>query len=154
MKVYRVKCVQKLPITLEKAWDFFSRPENLGRITPPHMNFNIVHASGPDEVFTGKLIEYRVSPFPLMRVTWVTEISMVQPGKYFIDEQRFGPFALWHHTHFFRQTESGVEMTDEVNYAIPLGWLGRLANALLVARQVNGIFEFRKKALEEIFRTS
>lgn len=151
MKVYTLKSRQFLPITLDEAWKFFSNPENLGAITPPHMGFRILYRSGGGEMYPGQLIRYVIRIAPHIPVQWITEITHVMEGKYFIDEQRFGPYALWHHQHHFRKTAGGIEMIDEINYAIPLGILGRLVHALFVGKQVKAIFAYRKEVLEQRF---
>jgi len=151
MKVYNLKRTQELPITIEEAWDFFSTPKNLGKITPSHMGFKILYQSGGDTTYSGQIIRYEVSILPGVTVHWVTEITHVSEYKYFVDEQRFGPYALWHHQHWFEKVPGGVLMTDEVNYAIPFGPLGRLANWLFVERQVNAIFDHRFQILGDYF---
>jgi ligand-binding SRPBCC domain-containing protein len=152
MKIYNLTRTQFLPISLPEAWEFFSTPKNLSKITPEHMGFKILYISGGDKAYAGQIIRYHVSILPGIKVHWVTEITQVKEPSHFIDEQRFGPYALWHHQHHFKEVSGGVEMTDEVNYAIPLGLLGRLAHALFVGREVNRIFEHRFKVLEEYFR--
>ena len=151
MKVYKLRTEQTLPISLDEAWDFFSTPKNLNEITPPDMSFEIL--SGADErMYSGQLITYKIRPLLNIPMTWVTEITHVGAPNYFVDEQRFGPYALWHHQHRFKEVENGVEMEDELNYAIPLGFLGRIANALFVEKQVNRIFDHRYQVLEELFK--
>jgi ligand-binding SRPBCC domain-containing protein len=152
MKVYLLKRTQFLPISLSEAWDFFSTPKNLSKITPEHMGFKILYISGGDKAYAGQIIRYHVSILPGIKVHWVTEITQVKEPLHFIDEQRFGPYALWHHQHHFKEVPGGVEMTDEVNYAIPFGLLGRLAHFIFVGGEVNRIFEHRFKVLEEYFK--
>jgi ligand-binding SRPBCC domain-containing protein len=154
MKIYTLKRHQFLPISLERAWEFFSTPKNLAKITPEHMGFNILYISGGDKAYAGQIIRYHVSVLPGIKVHWVTEITQLKEPNYFIDEQRFGPYALWHHQHHFKEVPGGVEMRDEVNYAIPLGPLGRLAHFIFVGREVNRIFDHRFKVLEEYFKGS
>lgn len=152
MAIYQIKTVQRLPITLEKAWDFISSPYNLQTITPPHMGFKITNGvTQNDKMFAGQIIVYKLSPLPLYTTEWVTEITHVREGEYFIDEQRFGPYALWHHQHHLTPIEGGVLMEDTIHFKLPFGWLGRLAYGLLVKRQLNQIFEFRHKTLESLF---
>lgn len=153
MKVYTISRKQFLPITLSEAWEFFSTPRNLSKITPAHMGFDIQYVSGGEKTYAGQLIRYKVQAIPGIKMDWVTEITHVQEPAYFVDEQRFGPYALWHHQHHFKEVPGGVEMTDEVNYAIPFGILGRLANFIFVGQEVNRIFDFRFKILEEYFKT-
>ena len=151
MKVYHLKSTQVLPITPQQAWDFFSSPKNLAVITPREMNFKILSMSGGEKMYAGQIISYKVNVLPWVRVRWVTEITHVQEPEFFTDEQRFGPYAFWHHKHHFKTVEGGVLMTDEVDYALPLGMLGRFAHWLFVAREVNRIFEYRNKVLETYF---
>ncbi|HEX6889612.1 MAG TPA: SRPBCC family protein [Chryseolinea sp.] len=152
MKAYSIKRVQKLPTTIDKAWSFFSRAENLSLITPGYMNFKIIHRSGGDELFAGQTIHYTVCILPGLPVNWLTEITDVQSPYSFVDEQRKGPYKIWRHLHAFKEVSGGVEMTDEVDYAIPFGFIGRLANEVFVERRVNAIFDYRFKALEELFK--
>ncbi|HNP94525.1 MAG TPA: SRPBCC family protein [Cyclobacteriaceae bacterium] len=151
MKIYNLKRTQFLPISIKEAWDFFSSPANLSKITPKHMGFKILYMSGGPKMYPGQVIRYIVNGLPGIPMNWMTEITHVQEPYYFVDEQRFGPYALWHHQHHFKEVDGGVEMTDEVNYAIPLGLIGRLANWLLVAREVNRIFDHRYEVLESYF---
>jgi ligand-binding SRPBCC domain-containing protein len=152
MKIYNLKRTQFLPISLGEAWDFFSTPRNLAKITPAEMGFHILYVSGGEKTYAGQIIRYKVQIAPLINVQWVTEITHVSEPYYFVDEQRFGPYALWHHQHHFKEVPGGVEMTDEVNYAIPLGLLGQLANTIFVGREVNRIFDHRYKVLEAYFK--
>lgn len=152
MKIYHLRRTQTLPISLEEAWRFFSSPVNLATITPPHMKFKILHVSGPPDIYAGQLICYRLFVLPFVPMRWTTEITHVNEPHHFVDIQLFGPYSLWHHQHFFKEVPGGVEMTDEVSYAIPLGILGRLANALFVRRELNRIFDFRFKTLSSIFK--
>ena len=142
----------RLPMTIEQAWEFFSRPENLQKITPPDMQFKIT-SEMPQKMYAGMIITYTVRPLFNIPVQWMTEITHIEAQNYFIDNQKSGPFRIWHHQHHFREIEGGVEMTDIVNYAAPFGFLGRIAERLVVERRVKGIFEFRKKRLEEMFGT-
>jgi len=102
-------------------------------------------------MYAGQLIEYRVSPVLGIPMYWMTEITHVVEGKYFIDEQRFGPYALWHHQHHFRAVEGGVEMTDIVHYKIPLGPLGWIADRLFVRQKLEQIFDYRYRKVSEMF---
>jgi len=104
-----------------------------------------------EKVYAGMIITYKVSPLFGIKMNWMTEITHVKEGEYFVDEQRFGPFALWHHQHHFKAIEGGVLMTDILHYAIPFGIIGLWANALIVAKQVKIIFQFREKAIVELF---
>ncbi|WP_405202450.1 cell division inhibitor [Dokdonia sp. LLG6352-1] len=150
MKIYQIHSKQNLPISVDEAWQFLSNARNLGTITPNYMNFNII--SGADRpVYAGQLIQYTVTPIANIKMQWVTEIISVKEGAYFVDEQKYGPYALWHHKHFIKEIPGGVEMEDIVDYKVPAGFLGRLAHPYLVKPKLEEIFEYRKKALEEKF---
>lgn len=147
-KLYRLETTQVLPVTMDEAWDFFSSPENLKEITPDHMGFDITSPTH-EKMYPGMLITYRVSPLLGIKMRWCTEITQVKENQYFIDEQRFGPYNLWHHQHHFKSVDGGVEMKDIVHYGIPLGILGRIANKLFVKGQLRKIFEYRTVAIEK-----
>lgn len=150
-KVYSLKTVQTIPVTLEKAWEFFSSPDNLKFITPAYMGFNITSIHHGSKMYAGQIIEYTVKPLLKIPIYWMTEITHVAEGKYFIDEQRVGPYSLWHHQHHFRQVSNGVEMTDIVHYKIPFWLIGNLANSLFIKRQLKGIFHYRNKTIAQMF---
>jgi ligand-binding SRPBCC domain-containing protein len=150
-KVYQLHLVQRLPASLEKVWDFFRRPENLKTITPDYMGFQVKSSSLKDSMYAGQIIEYAVTPLLNISMYWMTEITHVEEGKYFVDEQRFGPYSFWHHQHHFREIEGGVEMTDLLHYKIPYWFIGNIANSLLVKKKLKEIFDFRYKKAEEIF---
>nr|WP_298998437.1 SRPBCC family protein [uncultured Allomuricauda sp.] len=152
MQLYQLRSRQVLPISKQEAWDFLSNPGNLKVITPEHMGFHIL--DGADTaMFPGQLIQYIVKPFPFYSVKWVTEITHVSTGNYFVDEQRFGPYALWHHKHFLKEQENGVEMLDVVDYKLPFGILGQLMYPILVKKELHKIFTYREKKLTELFGT-
>lgn len=151
MKVYRFRRTQVLPVSVEEIWDFFSDPLNLALITPAHLRFVIISDTGGGKVYSGQRIDYKVSVLPGIRMTWASEILNVQPPNHFTDVQLVGPFALWKHNHHFTATAGGVEIRDEVEFAIPLGWLGRLAKWAFVDRQLNAIFEYRHAELKKRF---
>ena len=146
-----IKTVQNIPISIEAAWEFFSNPANLQAITPPKMGFRIISTNHGDRMYAGQIIEYKVAPLLGIALYWMTEITHVESRKYFIDEQRFGPYALWHHQHHFKEIPGGVEMTDIVNYRMPLGFIGRAANQIFVKNQLKSIFDFRSAKVEELF---
>lgn len=148
--MHSLRTIQKLPVTLDEAWDFFSSPANLKKITPPHMGFKILSEKN-DKMYPGMIISYIVKPFPNIPVKWVTEITHVEEKKYFIDTQIHGPYSIWHHQHHFKEIEGGVEMRDILHYRIPLGIMGRLVNKVLVGKKVKQIFDYRYKVLEERF---
>lgn len=151
MGVRTIRTVQKIPVSLERAWDFFSNPANLQTITPPGMGFRVISKYHGDSMYAGQIIEYRVKPLFGISLYWMTEITQLEDKKYFIDEQRFGPYALWHHQHHFKEISGGVEMTDIVHYKNRFWLLGDIANALFVKKKLKSIFEYRYQKTEELF---
>jgi len=150
MKIYTFHRKQKLPISVEKAWEFLSNPTNLKTITPEYMSFDIL--SGNEKpMYAGQIIQYIVTPILGIKTKWVTEITHVKKNEYFVDEQRFGPYALWHHKHFINEIEGGVEMEDIIDYKIPMGLLGQLAHPILVKPKLEEIFAYRQTRLIELF---
>jgi len=154
MGIYRIYEEIWLPASLSEVWNFISRPENLKEITPPYMGFHITSPDLPPVMYAGMIISYRVSPIAGIPMTWVTEITHVEPESYFVDEQRAGPYSIWHHEHFVEASEGGVKMTDIVTYKLPMGFLGRLAHRLMIRRQLKEIFRFRRQKLEQLFGKS
>lgn len=150
MLVTRKEFHQFLPISLDEAWEFFSAPQNLNRITPPEMKFSI-KSGGLGPMYQGMIIQYTVTPLLGIPLPWVTEITHVADRQYFVDEQRFGPYSFWHHMHTFKIVDGGVMMTDILHYRLPFGPVGKLVHALFVGAMVDGIFEFRTKVLKDIF---
>ena len=150
-KVYSLKTIQKIPVSLNTAWDFFSSPANLKDITPPDMGFNIISQHHGEKMYPGQVIEYTVKPLLGIPLYWMTEITHVQDKQYFVDEQRFGPYSLWHHQHHFKAVDGGVEMTDIVHYKLPFWVLGDIANSLFVKTQLDGIFNYRFTKVEALF---
>lgn len=151
MAAHSIKTVQKIPISLDEAWAFFSNPANLQAITPSNMGFRVISKHHGEKMYAGQIIEYTVKPVLGIPIYWMTEITQVKDKEYFIDEQRFGPYKLWHHQHHFKVIEGGVEMTDIIHYKNPMWFLGTLANELFVKKQLQGIFDFRFKKVEEMF---
>lgn len=150
-KVYSIKTIQQLPISLAQAWDFFSSPANLKKITPDNLGFKIISNHHGYKMYAGQIIEYTVCPVFGIPMYWMTEITNVQDHSYFIDEQRFGPYSMWHHQHHFKTVDGGVEMTDIVHYKLPLWFLGDIANTLFVKKQLQHIFNYRSAKVAELF---
>lgn len=150
-KIYRLQYEQVLNVSLEEAWKFFSAAENLQRITPTYMGFNITSPQTGKPVYAGQIITYKIRPVMNIPLGWVTEITHVKEGEYFIDEQRRGPYGLWHHQHHFEVVAGGVKMTDIVHYELPLGILGNIAHGLFVRKQLADIFQYRKEKISEMF---
>jgi len=150
MKIYTLHKTQNLPISVEEAWAFLSSPKNLKTITPDYMSFDILSGAARP-MFPGQIIQYIVTPVLGIKTKWVTEITHVKDREYFVDEQRFGPYALWHHKHFIKEIEGGVEMEDIIDYKVPMGILGQLVHPILVKPKLEEIFKYRTKKLEELF---
>jgi ligand-binding SRPBCC domain-containing protein len=150
MALKTLKTTLLLPITPEQAWTFFSSPRNLNEITPADMTFHIT-SEIPDEMYEGLFITYKLKPFLNIPVSWVTEITHIKNQSYFIDEQRVGPYRIWHHEHHFREVPGGVEMKDILHYDVGKSIFGWMASKLFVDQRVKEIFEFREKKLREIF---
>ncbi|AOW20384.1 SRPBCC family protein [Urechidicola croceus] len=148
--VYRLSSKQNLPITVDEAWSFLSSPKNLKTITPDYMSFDII-SGGEKPMFAGQIIQYIVTPILGIKTNWVTEITHVVDKKYFVDEQRFGPYSLWHHKHFIKKIEGGVEMEDIIDYKIPMGFLGRLMHPILIKPKLTEIFNYRTEKLKELY---
>ena len=152
MKIYRLQKIQNLPISPDEAWAFLSDPKNLKTITPDYMGFEIL--SGDERLmYPGQIIKYIVTPVLGIRTQWLTEITHVKTGEYFVDEQRFGPYALWHHKHFIRPIDQGTEMEDIIDYKLPMGMLGQMVHPFLVKPKLQEIFDYRQKKLIELFGT-
>ena len=149
-KLHRIHRNQRFSIQIREAWDFFSDCRNLSEITPDYLDFSFV-GEAPEHMYEGMIITYRIRPVLGIPVTWVTEITHVDKPSLFVDEQRFGPYSFWHHKHLFRAIEGGVEMEDIVDYAMPLGLLGSIPHALLIRKQLEGVFDYRERVLKERF---
>lgn len=151
MSVHRLHKEHFIKAPIKEVWNFFSSAKNLEVITPPYMKMRITSGVLPEDVYPGQIITYTVSPVLGVPLFWMTEITTVVKEKLFVDEQRKGPYSLWHHQHHFKEENGGVLMTDIVHYQLPLGILGEAANLLFAARQVKGIFDFRNEKIAEIF---
>jgi ligand-binding SRPBCC domain-containing protein len=150
MTIHSLEKEQRLPISLQKAWEFFSTPRNLDQITPKELGFKIISLPG-EKMYEGQIITYKVKIFPAIWMPWVTEIKAVDEGKSFIDEQRFGPYKFWHHRHTFEEIPGGVLMRDHVHYGLSFGPFGAIANAVFVRSKLEMIFNFRKEILTKQF---
>jgi len=148
--LHRLERAQVVPIDLDEAWAFFSDPRNLARITPPELGFRVT-SELPERMYPGLFISYQIAPLLGIPMPWLTEITHVDERVMFVDEQRMGPYRIWHHEHWFREVPGGVEMRDIVHYALPFGLAGEVAHAVFVGRQVRGIFDYRERILERRF---
>ena len=151
MSFYQFKREQFFKNSIEELWDFISKPENLKKITPRYMGFDITSSGEHHKMYEGMIISYKVSPIWNIKTTWVTEITHVKSGHYFVDEQRIGPYNLWHHQHFLEEKQGGTLMSDIVSYQPPFGFLGAIANKIIIKKKLEEIFDFRQKALIKIF---
>jgi ligand-binding SRPBCC domain-containing protein len=148
--MYQLKRTQFVKTDLATCWDFFSSPNNLNKITPKEMGFDVL-TEGVENMYEGLMIEYKVRPLLNIPLRWITEITHVKHQQYFVDEQRKGPYKIWHHEHHFKEVQGGVEMTDIVSYELPFGILGKLAHSLLVKKKLDQIFAYRFKIVDELF---
>lgn len=150
-QIHRLKNIQKIPASVEAAWAFFSDPAQLALITPPALQFRITEEIFGKEVYPGQVMSYTVRPLFGIPLSWMTEITHVEPFRMFVDEQRKGPYRLWHHQHHFKAIEGGVEMTDLVHYGLPFGLLGHVVHALVVRKKLQEIFHYRHDQIVERF---
>jgi len=149
--LHTFKTKQLIKSNIHSLWNFISSPSNLTVITPGSMQFEVINNENMEEIYPGQIIEYYVKPLAGIRVHWVTEITHVSEDKYFCDEQRMGPYRLWHHEHFLKNVDGGVEMTDIVHYKAPFGFLGDMVNTLIIKKKLKSIFDYRYAKFEEIF---
>ncbi len=151
MAIHSLEKIQTIPASLEKVWDFISSPKNLREITPDYMGFEITSNQLSDRMYAGQIITYKVRPLLGIPLNWCTEITHVKEHEYFVDEQRQGPYQLWHHQHHIREVKGGVEMTDIVHYQVPLGFIGELFVPLIVTPKLKDIFQYRFEKMEQLF---
>jgi len=151
MAFYQLHKTQKVNCSLDEIWEFMSSPRNLKEITPDYMGFDITSKDTPDKMYPGLIITYKVSPLLGIKTNWMTEITQVREKEFFIDEQRIGPYKLWHHQHFVEEIEGGVIMRDIVTYQPPFGFLGAMMNSLVIRKKLKEIFDYRFKAVEQKF---
>jgi len=149
MAFYQFEREQKINASKEEVWDFISSPANLKKITPAYMGFDITSKNTAEKMYEGMLISYIVKPLLSIKTKWVTEITHIKEGHFFIDEQRMGPYNMWHHQHFIEEIPNGVLMKDIVSYIPPFRFLGAIANQLIIKSKLEQIFAFRKEALEK-----
>lgn len=152
MRIFTLTETSLIHAEMHEVWNFFSKPENLNELTPSDLQFEILPDQDLHKMYAGMLIHYKISPFSGIKFRWTTEIAQCIEQSYFVDEQRFGPYSLWHHQHHFEKQGDHVLMTDIVNYALPFGIFGRIAHTLFVRKKLAGIFSYRKKRINEIFK--
>lgn len=154
MGLFQFKSTQHIPASVDEVWQFMSSPRNLAKITPSSMGFEITNEPIADVMYPGMIISYKVKPLLGIPMRWVTEITHVVDKSYFVDEQRIGPYQMWHHQHHLKKTSEGVFMEDIVSYSPPLGFLGTIANTLFIKSKLEAIFKFRYEAVEREFGKS
>lgn len=151
MGVHSLERKQHINASIDDVWNFFSNPDNLADITPAYMNFRVLSGNEQKRIYSGQVITYKVSPLLGIPLFWMTEITHVVPGKLFVDEQRKGPYKLWHHQHHFEENDKGVLMTDIVHYRLPYWFVGEMAHSLFIRKQLNSIFDFRTEVVKKVF---
>lgn len=151
MAFYQIVKQQKLPASITEVWAFISSPVNLKEITPEKMGFEVTHNTGYGKMYPGMIITYKISPVLGIKLTWLTEITHVEDFEYFVDDQRIGPYRMWHHQHKIEAIDRGVLMTDIVTYQPPFGVIGAIANAIFIKKQLQTIFDYRTIAMEKRF---
>lgn len=147
MGFYQFRNRQIINMPIEKVWSFISDPRNLKKITPEHLGFDITTENLPEKIYAGMIISYSLTPLWGIKTTWVTEITHLKEGEYFVDEQRVGPYKIWHHQHILEASSKGTIMTDIVSYSPPFGLLGDIANQMIIKSKLKEIFEYRTKVL-------
>lgn len=151
MAFYQLHTRQLIQAPLDKVWEFISNPRNLKIITPEHMGFDITSRDLPEKMYPGMIISYTVKPILGFKMTWVSEITQIEEKRFFVDQQRIGPYSMWHHQHLIEPVKNGVLMSDIVSYRPPMGLLGSIANGLFIRKQLETIFTYREKAVEQYF---
>jgi len=151
MKLTQLHFEQKINTDLSNLWEFISSPKNLSKITPNYMDFNI-KSKVPEQMYEGLIISYTVKPILGIKLNWVTEITHIKDKNYFVDEQRSGPYKMWHHEHILEETNDGIIMKDIISYIPPYGFIGLILNKLFIKKQVREIFQYRTKVLDNIFK--
>lgn len=150
MNLHTKTWVQRLPVPIEQAWDFFSQPDNLARITPPEMMLRAEGGNAGTPIYEGMKLHFIIYPFMMIPVRWTTEIMKVSKPDFFEDRQLSGPYGHWYHRHLFREIEGGTEMTDIVEYGLPFDLLGEVVEALIVGRRLDEVFEYRRRKVAEL----
>jgi ligand-binding SRPBCC domain-containing protein len=151
MAFYQLTKTQKLAAGIEEIWDFISEPLNLREITPGKLGLKVTSHNGFEKMYPGMIITYKVSPILGINLNWMTEITHIKEHEYFVDEQRMGPYSIWHHEHKIEIIDGGVLMTDKVTYQPPFAFIGAIVNSLLIKKQLQEIFDYRSVALEKRF---
>lgn len=150
--IYQLKSEQIIHASLDEVWDYFSQPQNLDNLTPDDMAFQITSGK-PPRMYAGQIISYQIEILPGIKQSWVTEIAHVKDREMFVDEQRFGPYVMWHHEHHFKEiAPNQVQMNDIVSYKLPLGFVGRLFAGRMIRKRVSQIFAYRETKVDDIFK--
>lgn len=136
---------------IQVVWEYFSDPKNLQNITPKEMGFEVL-TKDLRKAYQGQIICYKIKVLPMIRLNWVTEIAHLKEQKYFVDEQRFGPYRFWYHEHLFEEFDGKTRMIDIVHYKLPVLPLAVLVNKFFVRPKLEGIFNYRSQKIFEIFK--
>jgi len=150
MKTYKLTKIIELPISVDRAWNFFSNPNNLKKIMPPKMNFAVIEGATLP-LYEGQIIQYNVTPLLFLKTTWISEITHIKKPHYFIDTQLEGPYKLWHHKHFLEATPKGTKVTDVIHYQIPFGIIGKMLHFIIIKPKLNKIFNYRTQYIKSLF---
>ncbi len=151
MAVYALKFEQKVPAEPEQIWSFLTSHANLLEMTPPEMNFTILSKDLAQSVYPGMMIHYSLTPILGIKMKWLTQITQRKEMAYFVDEQRTGPYKIWHHEHHIAAIPGGTLITDLIHYVPPLGFLGDIANRLFIKDQLQQLFKYRMRKMVEKF---
>lgn len=149
-RMFTLKRIQLIEQPVTDVFNFFQRPENLARITPPWLDFKIL-TSSPVRMTEEAIIDYTIRWIKIP-IRWKTKITEYNPPHSFVDQQIRGPYTFWHHTHTFEKTKRGTRMTDTVRYALPMWIVGDFMHELVVRKQLNDIFDYRERAIDSIFK--
>ena len=152
MKLERIQTIQRLPIQIEEAWDFFTSPKNMRLISPHWLDYRLT-MEPPEYLHPGTIVSASIRPIPIYSTNWISEITHVRPLQFYISEQRVGPFKMWHHEHYFRAHDEGVELEDIIMYGMPFGKVGSLVHNMFIRKKLHEAFSFRAQALEQRFGT-
>ena len=149
--LYTLYAKQTVAKEIDLLWNFFRKPRNLDKLTPEDVEFKIISGKS-DDFYSGKIISYKIKPFKMINFNWVTEISQVKEGSYFVDNQIFGPYKMWHHEHHFKSNSDGTtDIIDIVKYKVPFYILGKLMHKIFIRKKLFKIFMFRQKKINDLF---
>ncbi|MBU8891280.1 MAG: SRPBCC family protein [Bacteroidales bacterium] len=149
--MHKLKKTQNISLPVQEAWEFFSQPDNIEKITPSNLHFKILSRSDAGEMYPGMIISYKVSSLSNLVVKWVTEVTQIKKHKYFIDHQIQGLYKIWHHEHHFKEIANGTEMKDILFYDVRFGFVGQLLHKIFIRKRIEEIFNYRELKIKELF---